>query len=150
MSRDDKDNEVASSLWPAVAEAYVRAPLYVKLFLGGIVVFVIADMVLFVMDAAHYRNGSSAYELAPVFLAFVSVRYFRLAGVFMELVQIVWVLHYPVPADTWGMISYYWAHAAITLGVLAIPAHHLPLIGHRLGFVALDAAEKSEKYLGED
>lgn len=150
MSRDDKDSGVASSFWPAVADAYVRAPLYVKLFLGGIVAFVIADKALFVMYAAHYRNGSSAYELAPVFLAFVSVRYFRLAGIFMELVQIVWLLHYPVPADTWGMISYYWAHAAIILGVLAIPAQHLPLIRYNLGFIALDTAEKSRKYLGED
>jgi hypothetical protein len=92
MSRDNKDNRATSSLWSAVADAYVRAPLYVKLVLGGIVLFVLADQVPVVLRAVHYRNGSSAYELTPVFLAFVSVRYFRLAGVYMGLLQLVWML----------------------------------------------------------
>lgn len=140
------------SVWSAIATAYWRAPCYVRLFLAGIVAFVASDNV-FLWTVSGYRRGSSLYELGIVFPgAFLSPAAFRIFGIAIEGIEIVFRLaRYPTPADIWGMAYSYWVHVAIVVGTLVIPAHHLPLIRYKAqenGTVALDTAEKSRRYWG--
>ena len=140
------------SFWSAIATAYWRAPCYVRLFLAGIVAFVVSDNV-FLWTVSGYRKGSSLYELGIVFPgAFLSPAAFRISGIAIEGIEIVFrLVRYPTPADIWGMAYSYWVHVAIVVGTLVIPAHHLPLIRYKAqenGTVALDTAEKSRRYWG--
>ncbi|MBI1864380.1 MAG: hypothetical protein HYR98_01335 [Nitrospirae bacterium] len=140
------------SFWSAIATAYWRAPCYVRLFLAGIVAFVVSDNV-FLWTVSGYRKGSSLYELGIVYpSAFFSPAAFRIFGIAIEGIEIVFrLVRYPTPADIWGMAYAYWVHVAIVVGTLVIPAHHLPLIRYKAqenGTVALDTVEKSRRYWG--
>ncbi|MEK6814622.1 MAG: hypothetical protein AABY65_07800 [Nitrospirota bacterium] len=140
------------SFWSAIATAYWRAPVYVRLFLAGIVAFVVSDNV-FLWTVPEYRRSSSFYELGIVFPgAFLSPAAFRLYGIAIEGIEIAFrLVRYPLPADVWEVVVSYWAHVAIVLGTLVIPAHRLPLIRYKAQenrTVALETAEKSRRYWG--
>lgn len=140
------------SLWSAVATGYWRSPCYVRLFLGGIVVFVLSDY-SFSAVSPHYKRGSSLYELGVVFLAFLSVASFRIGGAGIEMIEVFHRFIIPPSAtNVWGSAAAFWVHFGIIVGVLVIPSRHLPLIRFKVEknqFVALKTDEKSRRYWGE-